>query len=138
MLERGNSAPHGHRLVGIQGPLKASSADAGQSQGVSQLVVEFEPRIARQLSPWEKELLENESFFKGDAYLLVPPGIGPKAQKVGLKHVVSPKWAPELGMVHFKVDRSELWAGLIPDGISSPGMFNHFIGGTNLVAEKLY
>jgi hypothetical protein len=106
-------------------------------KGVLKLRAEFEPGLTRQLAGWEKELLENKSFFNGDVHLLVPPGQGPRAQKVRLNHVVSPQWSPELGMVRIEVDRNEPWAELVPAGISFPGTYNHFIGGMNLVTMKL-
>jgi len=106
-------------------------------KGVLQLSIEFTPGITRQLVQWEEEFLSDKSFFRGNTYLLVPPGHGPKAQKVSLDHVVSPIWSPELGMVHIGVDQSEAWKGLLPAGNSFPGTCTHFKGGINLVAEKL-
>lgn len=106
-------------------------------KGSLQLSICFQPGITRQIAPWEKELLSNKSFFLGDAYLLVPPGQGPRAQKVRLDHVVSPQWSPEHGMAQIEVNQSEPWAGLVPKGSSFIGTHNHFTGGINLVAEKL-
>lgn len=105
-------------------------------KGVVQLALEFHPSITRQLAPWEKELAENESFFKGDAHQLVPPGRGPRAQKIILRHVTQPKWSPEHGMIRVRVDPSQSWAGLVPDEGEFPGTYNHFIGGINLIAER--
>lgn len=106
-------------------------------KGAVQLSLEFHPGITRQLAPWEKALLDDESFFKGGAHLLVPPGQGPRAQEIGLRHVTQPKWSPEPGMIHLKVDPGETWAGLVPDEGEFPGAYNHFIGGFNLFAERL-
>jgi hypothetical protein len=103
----------------------------------TQLKLEFHPGYTRELTPWEKELAENESFFKGSSHLLVPPGSGPRAQKISLQHVIPPKWSPEHGMVHVQVDPSESWKGLVPDLNEFPGTYNHFVGGYNLIAERL-
>ena len=108
----------------------------GRHRGALQLSLEFTPGLTRQLESWEAVLIENESFFKGDAHLLVPPGRGPRAQKVRLDHVVPPAWAPEPGMVRVRAGRGEVWADLVGDGAVSPGTFNQFTGGTNLVAER--
>lgn len=105
-------------------------------KSVVQLALEFHPGTVRQLAPWEKELVENESFFKGDSHQLVPPGQGPRAQKIILHHVTQPKWSPEYGMIRVKVDQSESWAGLVPNEGEFPGTYNHFIGGINLIAER--
>ena len=105
-------------------------------KGVVQLAIEFHPGTTRELAPWEKELAENESFFKGDAHQLVPPGRGPRAQKIILRHVTQAKWSPEQGMIHVRVDPSESWAGLVPDEGVFPGTYNHFNGGINLIAER--
>ena len=105
--------------------------------GVVQLMLEFHPSATRLLAPWEKELAENESFFKGDAHQLVPPGRGPRAQKIILRHVVQPKWSPQHGMLHVRVDPRQSWAGLVPDEREFPGTYNHFTGGINLNAQRL-
>ncbi len=99
-----------------------------------QLTLEFHPNVTHQLAPWEKELAENLSFFKGDAHLLVPPGRGPRVQKIILHHVIPPKWSPEHGMVCVRVSTSESWAGLVPKEGEFPGTYNHFVGGINLIA----
>ena len=105
-------------------------------KGIVQLALEFHPSITRQLAPWEKELIENESFFKGNAHLLVPPGRGPRAQKILLRHATQPRWSPEHGMISVRVDPGESWAGLVPDQSEFPGSYNHFIGGFNLAVER--
>lgn len=108
----------------------------GRHKGVLQLALEFQPGITRQHAQWEKELLGNEAFFPDHVHQLVPLARCPRAQKVRLVHMLPPKWAPVLGMVRIRVDRSEPWAELVPDEITSLGVYNHFIGGLNLVAEK--
>jgi hypothetical protein len=105
-------------------------------KGVIQLAIEFHPGKMRQLAQWEKELIENESFFKGDAHQLVPPGLGPRAQKIILRHVTQPKWSPEYGMIRVQVHPGESWAGLVPDEGEFPGTYNHFIGGINLIPDR--
>lgn len=106
-------------------------------KGLVQLALEFKPGATRQLAPWEKQLAENISFFKGNVHLLVPPGRGPRAQKVILRHVTEPKWSPEHGMIRVRVDPSESWARLIPNEGPFSGTYNHFIGGANIVAVRL-
>ena len=106
-------------------------------KNVERLRLEFQPRTTRQLEPWEKELVENESFFKGNTHQLDPPGRGPRAQKIIIRHVVPPMWSPEQGMICVQVDQSESWKGLVPDGGEFPGTYNHFVGGFNLISEKL-
>jgi hypothetical protein len=105
-------------------------------KGVVQLALEFHPGITRQLAAWEKELAENESFFKGNAHQLVPPGRGPRAQKIILRHVTQAKWSPVQGMIRVRADPSELWVDLIPEEGVFPGTYNHFTGGINLIAER--
>ena len=107
-----------------------------KNKGVVQQALEFHPGTTRQLAPWEKELAENKSFFKGDVHVLVPPGRGPRAQKIILRHVTPPKWSPEHGMIRVAVDPSESWAGLVPDEAEFPGTHNHFVGGFGLVVER--
>ncbi len=109
----------------------------GKYKNVTQLTLEFHPGLSRELSPWEQELMKNESFFKGDAHLLVPPGKGPRAQKVILQHILPAKWSPKPGMVRVEVNPNESWKELVPDAGEFPGAYNHFIGGFNLVPEKL-
>ncbi len=111
-------------------------AATSKHKGVVQLALDFHPGITRQLAPWEKELADNESFFKGDLHLLVPPGRGPMAQKIIFHHVTRPMWSPENGMICVRADRNEAWAGLVPDEGEFPGTYNHFIGGINLIAER--
>ncbi len=107
-----------------------------KNKGAVQLALEFCPGITRPLAPYEKELMENESFFKGNSHQLVPPGRGPRAQKIVLCHLIQPMWTPVPGMIQVRVDQSELWAGLIPDEAVFPGTYNHFTGGINLMTES--
>jgi hypothetical protein len=103
----------------------------------TQLTLEFHPGLTRQLTPWEKELAGDESFFKENIFhTLVPPGRGPRAQKIIIRHIISPKWSPQDGMLQVQVDPGESWKGLVPDISEFPGTYNHFIGGFNLIAER--
>lgn len=106
-------------------------------KGTTQLTLEFQRGLTRPLASWEKELVENESFFKGNTHQLVPPGQGPRAQKIIIRHVVNPKWLPEAGMIRLEATTSALWHGLVPDEGEFPGTYNHFVGGFNLTAERL-
>ena len=106
-------------------------------KGIIQLALEFRPGLTRQLTVLEKQLAENISFFKGDNHVLVPPGRGPRAQKVAPYDVTEAKWSPQDGMIKIRVNPSESWANLIPDEESFPATYNHFIGGTNIVAVRL-
>ena len=45
-------------------------------KGSTQLTLEYHQGLTRPLNSWEKELVENESFFKGNTHQLVPPGRG--------------------------------------------------------------
>ena len=105
-------------------------------KNIAQLTLAFHPGLTRQLTSWEKELAENVSFFKGNLHQLVPPGRGPRAQKITIHDVIPPKWSPEHGMIRLQVDPNESWKGLVPDRDEFPGTYNHFIGGANLIAER--
>lgn len=120
--------------ISLTGDEKTHTA-VSRYKDVEQLRLEFQPKITRPLSPWEKELLDKDSFFKGKVFLLVPPARGPRTQKVDFHHVIQPKWSPERGMVRVKVNPGESWSGLVPESAVFPGEFNHFIGGANLTPE---
>jgi hypothetical protein len=42
-----------------------------------------------------------------------------------------------MGMVEVTLHAEMPWAGLLPPGTSTPGTFNRFVGGTNLVPERM-
>jgi len=107
----------------------------GMYKGVVEIRMEFQPGLARPLAPWEEDIFANPSFFKGDAFQLVPPGQGPRAQRVRLTHVVPPQWSPEVGMVRIVAGEGQVWAGLLPGGVVFLGTYNHFRGGGNLVVD---
>jgi hypothetical protein len=103
-------------------------------KGIQQLVLEFHPGLTRRLAGWEKELMNDPSFFKEpEGYQLVPPGKGPRVFRIALDHVVKPHWSPCPGMVKVQVDPSENWSALIPARSVFPGTTNHFVGGVNIV-----
>jgi hypothetical protein len=110
----------------------------GKYRDIVEVTLEFQPGITRPLVAWEKELAENVSFFKGDIHLFVPPGRGPRLQKIIFRHVVPPIWSPINGMVCIRAGSSEPWAGLIPDEGKFPGTYNHFKGGFNLISERIF
>jgi len=105
-------------------------------RGVRQLGMAFEPGVAHRPEPWEAELATDPSLFKGDVYLLTPPGAGPTAQRVSLTYVEA-HWSTERGSVRLDRDDHEPWADLVPNGESLPGEVSHFVGGFNLHAERL-
>jgi hypothetical protein len=117
----------------MDGGYRAVSRYSNQTQ----IGLTFSPGISRSLEPWEKSFIEDESFFKGNTQQLVPPGKGPRAQKIIISHVVPPKWSPQQGMIHVEVGPEEIWGGLVPDIGFFPGTYNHFVGGFNLVYELL-
>jgi Acetoacetate decarboxylase (ADC) len=105
-------------------------------RGVRQVAMQFEPGIIGQLPSWAEELASTQAFFKGDVYLLVPPGAGAGAQRVSFAYVDA-HWASRSGTVRLEIDRREQWAGLVPGVGPFTGEFSHFVGGCNLVAERL-
>ena len=76
------------------------------------------------------------SPFKGDVYLLVPPGKSAAAQRVSFAYVEE-HWTSQRGEVRLECDARESWAGLVPHAGSFPGAFSRFVGGVNLVVERL-
>ncbi len=110
---------------------------SAEYKGLENAALEFCPGLTRQLTSWEKEQLDCESLFGNEiVHLLVPPGRGPRAQKVVLCHMVPPTWSPRVGMVRVRVHPSESWAGLVPDAGVFPGTYNRFTGGINLIAVR--
>ena len=106
-------------------------------EGASRLRLEFTPGLTRELEPWEKEMWDDPAFFRGECHLLLPPGEGPDKMRITFDHRVPPRWAPTMGMVEVTVNSEMPWAGLVPPGTSALGSFNRFVGGTNLVAERM-
>jgi hypothetical protein len=108
----------------------------GMHKGVRELRLSYQPGLTGQLEPWEQALVAGESFFKGDALLLVPPAAGPRAQRVRLDHVLPPRWSPQPGILRLELDPGQAWAGLVPARDSFPGAFNHFSAGFSLVVVE--
>ena len=108
----------------------------GVHRGVRQLGMAFEPGVTRQPQPWEAKVWSNPAPFKGDVYLLVPPGTGAAAQRVSFAYVEE-HWTSQRGTVRLESDVHESWAGLVPCAGSFPGAFSRFVGGVNLVVERL-
>jgi hypothetical protein len=106
-------------------------------EGASRLRLEFTPGLTRELEPWEKELWDDPSFFRGECHLLFPPAEGPHKVRVTFDHRVPPNWSPVMGMVDIAVHPTMPWAGLLAPGLLAPGTFNRFVGGTNLIAERM-
>lgn len=107
----------------------------GVSKEVIDVSLEFYPGLSRPLEVWERELVENESLFKGDALVLVPPSRGPRAQRIHLQHIVTPQWTAVPGMARLKVNPDQNWKGLVPDVGEFAGSYNTFRGGMNLIAS---
>lgn len=105
----------------------------GMNKGQLRIRLNFSRGLTSQPSAWEKILLDDETFFKqGESFQLVPPSQGPTVYRIHLEHVVPPQWSPENGMVEIIVDPNEPWAGLIKEGNTYFGSFNHFKGGASL------
>ena len=82
--------------------------------------------------------MNNEAFFEESSHVLFPAERGPKIKKVWMEEVIPPQWSPELGMVQVTIDPDDPWADLISADITYPGMYNYFVGGSNLGSEKLF
>jgi hypothetical protein len=106
-------------------------------EGASRLRLAFTPGLTRELEGWEQDMWDDPAFFRGECHLLLPPGEGPGKVRVTFDHRVPPHWSPVMGMVRVTVNAEMPWAGLVPPGLSAPGTFNRFAGGTNLVAEGM-
>jgi hypothetical protein len=105
-------------------------------RGVRQLGMTFEPGLVRQPELWEADPTASGSPFSDEIYLLAPPGKGPAARRVSFAFVEA-HWSSQLGTVRLETDEREAWAGLLPAGGSCPGAVSHFVGGYNIVAERL-
>jgi len=105
-------------------------------RGAQHLMMTFEPSDARDARPWEAEAWKHDALSKGDVYLAVPPGKDPTVQRVSFAYV-EPSWASCQGVVRIERDEREAWAGLVPRDAVCPAEARHFVGGLNLVAERL-
>ena len=106
-------------------------------ESVSRLRLDFTPGLTRELKPWEEQMWADPAFFQGSCHLLLPPGEGPEKIRVTFDHRVQPAWSPEMGMVRITVGSEMPWAGLIAETTVAPGAFNTFVGGTNLISERM-
>ncbi len=105
-------------------------------KNITRLSLEFVTGVPVNLTENRKKLMLDTFFMTGAFHLLVPPEGGPKIQKITAEHAVSPKWAtPQLGMVKITIDPEEPWAALFPS--QTYGVFNHYIGGMNMIPHKL-
>lgn len=107
-------------------------------RGKVRLSLEFTPGLTRELSPVEKELIGGPmTRMEVTSFQLVPPGKGPRLNRITLAPVVPAKWETRQGMVRIHISPDDPWAGLVPDGTMSPGLFQVFTGGNNMVTEKM-
>jgi hypothetical protein len=97
------------------------------------LRLEYTPGLQRELTPIEQEYMEkNLSRIDEPTFQLVPPGEGPKVNKINLIHLVPPTWSDEVGMVRITIGEREPWAGLVAPGTESVGFLQKFSGGSTL------
>lgn len=102
------------------------------------LSLQYTPGLTRDLKAHEKEFMSSQvSRMEAPVFQLVPPDKGPDLNRIALVPVVPPSWESEQGMVKIHISPDDPWAGLIPDGAVSPGLFQTFTGGNNMVAEKV-
>jgi Acetoacetate decarboxylase (ADC) len=106
-------------------------------EGVTRMGLEFTPGLTRELKPLEKEVMEGPiSRLEGAIYQLSPPEVGPAINKISLVPVVPANWETERGMVKITISPEDPWSGLIPAGTVSPGSYQRFTGGNNMVSKK--
>jgi hypothetical protein len=104
----------------------------------NRLSLDFIYGVTEELAENRKDFMINTFFMTDAIHVLVPPEEGPTIQKITAQHVVGPQWAtPQLGMVKIAIDPEEPWAGLFPSDITTYGIFNHYIGGMNIIPHKL-
>jgi Acetoacetate decarboxylase (ADC) len=115
--------------------LVTPSSALAMHRGVQQLAMHFEPNDAPS-AEWAADLLADDALFKSDIYVVVPPGTGATAQRVSYSYVEA-HWTTVAGTVRLAVDARQPWAKLMPGAGAVPGQASHFVGGINLVAEKL-
>ena len=107
-------------------------------EGVVRLSLEYTPGLTRELEDYENEFMDGGvSRLEVPVFQLAPPDEGPTLNRITLKEVVPANWESEQGMVKIHISPDDPWAGLIPDGTVSPGMFQTFTGGNNMVSEKV-
>lgn len=106
--------------------------------GQLKLSLEYAPGLTRALTPLEEEFLKGGTpRLEEPIFLLVPPDKGPRFQQVTVTPMIPAKWQSEQGMVKITLGPDEPWSKLIPPGTISPGVFQKFTGGSNLVPKEL-
>lgn len=104
----------------------------------NRLSLDFDRGVTGELPESRKKFMLNTFFMTGAIHMLVPPEEGPTIQKITAEHAVNPQWAtPQLGMVKITIAPEEPWAGLLPANITTYGVFNHYVGGMNMIPHKL-
>lgn len=107
-------------------------------EGVVRLSLEYTKGLSRELEDYEKEFMGGGvSRLEDSVFQLAPPDEGPTLNRILLKPVVPANWESEQGMVNIHISPDDPWAGLVPDGAVSPGLFQTFTGGNNMVSEKV-
>jgi hypothetical protein len=107
-------------------------------EGVLRMSLEFTPGFTRELEPWEEEIMNSGlPRLEVPIFQLVPPGEGPDLYRATLVSVVPANWESTQGMVEIHISPDDPWAGLIEPGAVSPGLFQVFTGGKNMVSEKV-
>ncbi len=105
--------------------------------GDVRLSLEYTPGLTRALKSYEEEFMGGGvSRFEAQVFQLAPPDVGPALNRITLVPVVPSNWESEQGMVKIHISQADPWAGLIPDGAVSPGLFQTFNGGNNMASEK--
>jgi Acetoacetate decarboxylase (ADC) len=105
-------------------------------RGIQQLSLHFEPTATAGPISCAPDLLADPALFKGDVYVILPRGTTTIAQRVSM-HYVAANWTSVQGSIQFQGDRTQPWIGLVPLAGPIAGQAGRFIGGLNLVAEKL-
>jgi hypothetical protein len=105
--------------------------------GSVRLSLEFQPGETGPLSAEVKERLGTPTFFHDLLYLLVPPEVGPQVMELAFAFPVQPTQPPVLGTACASVDSSEPWAALVDWERPGPAAYCHFVGGMNLLPERL-
>jgi Acetoacetate decarboxylase (ADC) len=105
-------------------------------RGAHQFSLQFDPAGVAVATGLAIDLLADPALFKGDVYVVVPPGTGTRAQRVSFSYVGA-NWTTLPGSIRLRVDRAQPWARLVPGSGPIAGQASRFVGGLNLVAEKL-
>lgn len=101
------------------------------------LSLEFQPGETGPVAARDQEHLQAPTFFGGLLYLLVPPGVGPQIMEVAFGFPVQPTRPVVLGKACASVGSNEPWAALVDWERPGPAAYCHFVGGMNLLPERL-